>query len=576
MISALLAPPLRHALALFGVSAMLAACGSPNDTSATHGAGSGGSPAGGSGGSGATSGSGGSGATGAAPTLSLPQFVHGAAYVDTTLFPTVPIVISASGEVLLDSVSITVNDQPTKATKDGDRFVAMLDAASLQAKSHSIVVQAETADGLHPTLDASLTTDSGSLQLTEFGKVGPAYNGHVVHDVAGDSLALTWVGAPAGKHQLFLSRLDGAFARIVPDDIVLNAPGDEPLSGYTAFGKDAIGVVYRTAKAGDVHWLVKMRVVDPSGEELVPAMDLTQGEAAFSMAQAGADPGGFSAAWLHIQPAPDPNNPPPVELRYARWDTAAKKLLGPITLDSDQPQPAGSMQGRQVLLPLAEIGIACNVKVCLVAYSRELYNALVDLNVPKLFLAVIDLATGQLKSEPEPVAGKDWDTQMFGQHLALLEDGSFALIYTANDTDAAVTPKTPCDESLQRDLLFAVKIDAEGAVQGAPKPVFDFEGTRQYPRIAVHPAGFAMLWEDQRSHCNPNGHIRMAANIAGPDLAALLDPYQELPGSIGLPPEDPTLAVIGTNVVTGWSDNRHGGGLLDPRNEIFLDTYWRK
>src|SRR5262249_16917951 len=155
---------------------------------------------------------------------------------------------------------------------------------------------------------------------------------------------------------------------------------------------------------------------------------------------------------------------------------------------------------------------------CLVAYSRELYNTLVDLNIPKLFLAVIDLGTGQLKAPPQPVAGKDWDTQMFGQHLVALADGSFALIYTAIDTKAAISPKTPCDETLERDLLFAVKINADGVVQGKATPVFDFEGTRQYPRIAAHPAGFAMLWEDQRSECQPNGHIRMAANVAGPDL----------------------------------------------------------
>jgi hypothetical protein len=47
------------------------------------------------------------------------------------------------------------------------------------------------------------------------------------------------------------------------------------------------------------------------------------------------------------------------------------------------------------------------------------------------------------------------------------------------------------------------------------------------------------------------------------------------PGSVGLPPEDPTLAVTGTNVVVGWSDNRHGMGFADPKNELHLDTYWR-
>jgi hypothetical protein len=149
-------------------------------------------------------------------------------------------------------------------------------------------------------------------------------------------------------------------------------------------------------------------------------------------------------------------------------------------------------------------------------------------------------------------------------------------VYTANDTVAAVNPKSPCDNMLERDLLFAAKLDGNGKLQGKPKPIFDFEGTREYPRIAAHPEGFALFWEDQRSECNPNGHIGMAFNVTAPDLGSLLDPYLEAPGSIALPPEDPTLAVTGTSFVSAWSDNRHGNGILAPKSEIFLDTYWRK
>ena len=94
--------------------------------------------------------------------------------------------------------------------------------------------------------------------------------------------------------------------------------------------------------------------------------------------------------------------------------------------------------------------------------------------------------------------------------------------------------------------------------------------------IGVCAAGFALFWEDQRSECTTSGHIRMAANVTPPSFGGLLDPYLEMPGSIGLPPEDPTLAVTGTSLVVGWSDDRHGGGLTNPKPEIFFDTYWRK
>ncbi len=68
----------------------------------------------------------------------------------------------------------------------------------------------------------------------------------------------------------------------------------------------------------------------------------------------------------------------------------------------------------------------------------------------------------------------------------------------------------------------------------------------------------------------------MAANVASPDLSMLLDPYVELPGSIGLTPEDPTRAVSGTSFAVALSDDRHGMGLVGPKPEIFLDTYWRR
>ena len=121
-----------------------------------------------------------------------------------------------------------------------------------------------------------------------------------------------------------------------------------------------------------------------------------------------------------------------------------------------------------------------------------------------------------------------------------------------------------------------MKIDATGTV-GKPALLYQYEGTREYPRIAPHPAGYALFWEDQRTECAPNaGFIRMAPNVASPALTGLLDPYVELPGSIALPGESPSLAVAGTNFVVSWSDNRNGMGLLEDRDEQYLDTYWRQ
>lgn len=512
-------------------------------------------------------------------TLSLPQFVHGAARVDTTAFAKIPLAVAVSGAHPA-SVKVTVDTAPavTATAVDPTHWVATLDASSLSTQLHMVTATALSASGQTTgTVSGSLLAAAGSLQLTSFGQVGPAYASRIQMAPGTDQLAMTWISVPGGgNHQFSLDYLNGAGARILGNDVVISDPDDDAVQGATAFSSDAIGVVYDVPQPTGTHWLVKMRVVGTDGSVKVPTMDLTQGEGAFSLSAAGVDPGGFSAAWLHIRPLDDAGMTQPVELRFSRWDTAAGKLVGPIVIDSDQPQPSGSTQGPLPLEPLAELGIACNQAICLVLYSRDDYNALVELNVPKLFLATVDLASGKLAGPPVAVEDSDWDTQQFGQQIVALADGTFVLVYTANDTTTAVTPMTPCDMTIERDLLFAAKVDATGKLAGTPKPIFDFQGSREYPRIAPHPAGWALFWEDQRSECDATGgHIGMAMNVAAPDLASLLDSYLEAPGSIGLPPEYPSLAVTGTNFVVVWSDNRHGNGLTMPANELYFDTYWR-
>lgn len=553
------------------LGAAASACGSNGngpaqggDAGATGDAGGGGPDGGGGGGDG-----------GAALGVSLPQFVHGAARVDTTAFPSIPVVIHVTGGTATGAqLKIDGTTTVTATSKDPQTFVATVDATKLSPGSHTVDAVVSPGGSAHGTLVA----DTKSLQFTSYAKEGPAYSDHLLLDQAGDRLAYTWVSMANGtRHQLFLNYLDGAGTRLLPADVVLSDPNDEAVSGYTAFSGSAVGAVYHVNDAASGHWRVKMRVVDASGAEKVPAVDLTPGEAAFSLAAAGVDPGGFSAAWLQIRPPPaDGGALLPVQLRWARWDMAAGKLVGPVVIDSDQPPPAGSTQGTLQLEPLAELGVACNTKVCVVLYSRDVYNALVQLNVAKLFVAVVDLASGQTTGQPQAVEQGDWDTQMFGQQIVGQPDGSFVLVYTANDTASAVTPKSPCDSSMERDLLFTAKIDAAGKLVAPPKPVFDFQGSREYPRVAAHPAGWALFWEDQRSECNTTGgHLGMAMNVAAPDMRSLLDPYLEAPGSIGLPPEYPTIAVTGTSFVAAWSDNRDGNGLTQPKPELFFETYWR-
>src|SRR5438552_16499643 len=102
----------------FGSLVAVASCGSGDDEAVASASGPASSSATGMGGSG---GSGGSGTGGGPTALSLPQFVHGAAYVDTLGFTSIPVVVGVSGS-LPDGVDVSVDGAVTAAQLDGDRF----------------------------------------------------------------------------------------------------------------------------------------------------------------------------------------------------------------------------------------------------------------------------------------------------------------------------------------------------------------------------------------------------------------------------------------------------------------------
>lgn len=515
-----------------------------------------------------------SGTGGAAPqtALTLPQFIGAAAWVDTVMQSAIPLVVDVTGPIP-DAVEVVLDGVATPAVAEAGRYVATLAVGSLSEGTHDIIARARTAGVDVSQVKGTLVAGAGSRQVTSFSHDGAALAGNVVVGRSVDALELTWRAGLEPKRGFVRRRVDGAFRPLDTADTLISAPEHDALDGETAFGPDGVAVAYRVTRPSDQRWEVKLRAVGHDGKEQVPVTDLTAGGASYSVVAAGADPRGYSAAWLHLRSAVDGMSPP-VELRYARYDLETKQLLGPLTLDTDEPPPMGSMEGTQRLEPLGEIDIACNDALCLVSYSRQVYNAYVQLNFAKLFVAAIDLTTG-VATTAVAVSAIDWDTQLFGHHLVALPDGSFAMTYTATDTAAAVDPKDPCDTTIQRDLLRFVRFDAKGTQLAKPSVILDHEGSRQFPRLAPHPSGFAMLWEDQRSYCgSQTGHLRMAASFL--DAAGKLGDYHELPDSIGIPPEDPMVTVLGTNAELIWSDNRHGGGIFDLKLELYADTLWSK
>ena len=153
--------------------------------------------------------------------------------------------------------------------------------------------------------------------------------------------------------------------------------------------------------------------------------------------------------------------------------------------------------------------------------------------------------------------------------LVTAADGSFALTFVGTNTELALN-----DKDAQK--VYFARLAADGASMGKPAPVMSDEGQRYNSEIGAHPDGGAMVWEDQREKDVDllKGQNRLALNFVKdgklerdyfflPRTRIILEPYA-------------TATPAGANYSIAWIDERAGGSVLEPKGEVFFDTYWRK
>ncbi|MBZ0236741.1 MAG: hypothetical protein K8M05_30715, partial [Deltaproteobacteria bacterium] len=90
--------------------------------------------------------------------------------------------------------------------------------------------------------------------------------------------------------------------------------------------------------------------------------------------------------------------------------------------------------------------------------------------------------------------------------------------------------------------------------------------------------GGVLAWLDQRSYQSlPTGRIELyAAPLTRPGTAAFTAGTPTVIGHARFIEGTAELGGVssGTNRVLVWIDERHGGSIVDPRPEIYLDTVW--
>lgn len=534
-------------LASMGVHA---ACGGgESETGAT--APSSGGAAGSGGGSAGTG-----GAPAGAPGLALPQFTRGAAMVNPEAFAEIFVRVVPSRAV--DAVVVTLDGAPLAVTRDAESWAARVDAASLADGAHALRVTAEGA-----TVDAALHAVRGSAQLTKYSDVGFAISTTLLDDRAADRMLLGYVHKKSDDRHAFLAQLDGAGRRVVPDDLVLDTP-DAPADrldvavggGMVAALTQVKKTIGQTPTAG-----VRARVLTlDGGEERLAPVDLLGQNAGIPGGQSAIawDGAQFVAVWQELElPAVEK------KIKLARLNPATGKAGEKVTVAvaDSKANEDGKIDDQQ------RLSIACNPKTCVIGFSKRKYHSLVQLSSQKTHLVTVDLAT--MTVGPAVVAlGGDWDIQE-DTSLVAQADGTFALGFVGTNTELALDGK-----DAQR--VYFATLGADGALQGKPVAVNGDEGQRYNSGLGAHPDGAAIFWEDQREKETDllMGQNRLALNFV--KAGALERAYFFLPRTRIVVEPWAAATPAGPNYRLAWIDERAGGTVLDPRGEVFFDTYWRR
>jgi hypothetical protein len=123
--------------------------------------------------------------------------------------------------------------------------------------------------------------------------------------------------------------------------------------------------------------------------------------------------------------------------------------------------------------------------------------------------------------------------------------------------------------------LFAARIPlaadrADGQVMvNAPE-------SRDEPTLVATAARPILAWADARSYATDitHGEVELYAAVLGADLASG-DNIRFAHSHFVEGTADIRGIAAGGNAILTWIDERHGGSVLDPKPEVFLETAWQ-
>ncbi len=477
------------------------------------------------------------------PALTFPQAHRGAFAASPWVYATIPVRVAVDGAV--DGVVVTLDgDEVAAVPGAAGEWVASLPIAGRADGAYPLVARA-VRGGVEASATVELVLRASGAQITSVPTDGNAGTPRL-HRVD-DALYLTWTDGRDDdrRRKARVVELDGA-GRFVGAPTVLVDDVADVLYARTAIGGDAVGVLYQQAGGPYTN---RFTVVGLDGVARVAPIDLDPvgaygsygGDVAF-------DGEAFVLVWRVNDGAGRSH------VRWARV-TPAGEVTGPVVVAAaGDDDPHGGFE------PFTVIGVEAVGDRSVVAFTRHLYDATLELTLPQCELVAVDRdgAAG-----PLAYATSGW---MWHHECRVLgAAGAAVLVWgSVNLSDPSSTPPTS---------LRAARIGADATLdpaRGAGAVLVEAADHRTEPAMLDGVAA----WLDERSYVVPqDGRIELYVAPVSADLvagAATVVPHARfIEGTSEL-----GLASLGANRLLVWIDERHGGGVTDPRPEVWIETAW--
>ena len=466
--------------------------------------------------------------------VAFTQAVGGAMFVNPDAFPTIPVRVRIEGTA--SAVSVALDGAAVDAVAEGDEWVAQVPVGALPAGEHALVA---TADGV--TAMATLVVGREGIQWTSIATNGNAGTPRL-HTRDG-RLYLTWTDGSRGPRTAWVQEIDGG-GRAVGPRTALVAGDEDVLYARAALGAAGMGVLYQTRGGPYVNRFVRVGLDGALQGEVVPLDGDRYGSYGGDIVWTGTD---FEVAWRTN------NGAGTSSVHWMRVEEATGAVTGPIiAAAAGNDDPDG---GFDPITPLS-------VQPGLVAFMRYRYDAALDFSIKRCQVATIDNAAASIELAAIG-SGWSWD-----EDCRVVDGGTGPLVLRAGSslTDESTSPPVE---------LFATRSPLAGN-RGNGTMAVSAPDQRGEPNV-VPTAGLpVMVWSDARSYAEDitTGQIELYAAPLAESLVAgapIRFAHTRLINSTA----EPRGVAAGANAIVTWIDERHGGSIVNPQPEVYIETIWQ-